>query len=66
MDEEDEYGIPYDYYSPERSFLNHPPSFFDGSREDTLDDSQHHSFGECMRPTLVYFWAKLYATNRAM
>ena len=70
MDEEDEYGIPYDYYSPEGSFLNYPASFFDDSREDTLDDlvddSQHHSFGECMRPTLVYFWAKLYATNRAM
>lgn len=62
MDEEDEYGIPYDYYSPEGSFRSYPedlpPSFFDGSLEDTLGDgqpctSQHHSFGECMRLTLV-------------
>ena len=72
MDEEDEYGIPHDYYSSEGSFRNYPenfpPSSFDGHLEDTLGDSQLDSFGECecMRPTLVYFRAKLYATNRVM
>jgi hypothetical protein len=57
MDEADEYGIPYDYYSPEGSFRNYSedlaPSFFDGSLEDKLGGGQHHGFGECMRRTLV-------------
>lgn len=62
MDEEDEYGIPYDYYSTEGSLRSHPEdlpsSFLDDSLEITLGGgqpctSQHHSFGECMRLTLV-------------
>ncbi|KAI9466064.1 P-loop containing nucleoside triphosphate hydrolase protein [Lactarius psammicola] len=51
MDEEDEYGIPHDYYSSEGSFQiyqeNFPPSSFDGHLEDTLGDSQRDSFGDC-------------------
>lgn len=57
MDEKNEYGIPYDYYSSQGSFRNYledlTHSFFDGSLEDSLGDSQHHSFDECMRRTLV-------------
>jgi hypothetical protein len=57
MDEKNEYGIPYDYYSSQGSFRNYSEdlthSFFDGSLEDSLGDSQHHSFDECMRRTLV-------------
>lgn len=56
MDEKNEYGIPYDYYSSQGSFRNYSedltPSFFDGSLEDTLGDSQHRSIGECMRRIL--------------
>ncbi|KAH9001412.1 Sec63 Brl domain-containing protein [Lactarius akahatsu] len=51
MDEEDEYGIPHDYYSSEGSLQNYypekfPPSSFDGTLEDFLGESQPDSFGE--------------------
>ncbi|KAH9180405.1 P-loop containing nucleoside triphosphate hydrolase protein [Lactarius sanguifluus] len=51
MDEEDEYGIPHDYYSSEGSLQNYypekfPPSSFDGTLEDYLGESQPDSFGE--------------------
>ncbi|KAI9446595.1 P-loop containing nucleoside triphosphate hydrolase protein [Lactarius indigo] len=51
MDEEDEYGIPHDYYSSEGSLQNHylenfPPSSFDGTLEDFLGESQPDSYGE--------------------